>query len=343
MINTKELLNKDVVKNYKEMCKLLNQEEKTGNSKKAQEKEWKRYFKWEKQGQKYIIEEIYENPLPVQDKRKNGNHNIYMQYIEVLLLSFLSQKKGYTYTLTQKRWWKELGMVNKKYGLNTEQEKERLKKINYSITDFEINSFYGRTHRKLTDIFTGALKSLRNRRLIDFSKETIMVDADGIYMLSDDNDKCNILEAEREVLQEFGYEKMIQVQLSFKTKSFYKRVYEILDEKYGIKYYFKQIRIIYTSTDIINALPILQEKLNKKLLNERIVDTLDKQAYQRYYKNFNGWNDNYLPFDYLQAQDILTQALIALSTDNDDLVVVKDLDLPPLSDADIEDINAIFG
>lgn len=343
MIDAKKLEKGQTIKNYRELCHILAEDVKTGNAKKSQEKEFKRYFTWEKQGQKYIIQEIYDKPLPSQDKRKNGNNSVYVTYIEVLLLSFLANKKGHTYTLTQKKWWQELGLVNNRYGLNTEKAHQELLEMDDTITNFEINSFYGRTHRKLTDIFTSALRSLRNRCLIDFSKETVIVDSDDIYMLADDDDKRAILEVEREVLQEFGYEKMIQVQLSFKSKAFYKRVYEILDEKYGIKYYFKQIRIIYTSTDIINALPILQEKLNKQLLNERIVDTLDKQAHQLYYDTYNGWNDNYLPFNYLQAQAILTQALIALSTDNDDLVFVKDLDLPPLSDADIEDINAIFG
>ena len=53
-----------IVKNYKEMCKILNENEKTGDSKKAQQKEWKRYFDFGKEGQKYIIYEIYEKPLP---------------------------------------------------------------------------------------------------------------------------------------------------------------------------------------------------------------------------------------------------------------------------------------
>ena len=32
-----------IIKNYKEMCKILKENEKTGDSKKAQQKEWKRY------------------------------------------------------------------------------------------------------------------------------------------------------------------------------------------------------------------------------------------------------------------------------------------------------------
>ena len=53
-----------VVKNYKIMCELLGEEEKTGNAKKSQQVEWKRYIDFEREGQRYIIKEIYDIPLP---------------------------------------------------------------------------------------------------------------------------------------------------------------------------------------------------------------------------------------------------------------------------------------
>jgi hypothetical protein len=51
-----------VVKNYKVMCELLDEEVKSGNSKKGQLSEWKRYFDWETDKQKFIITEIYDEP-----------------------------------------------------------------------------------------------------------------------------------------------------------------------------------------------------------------------------------------------------------------------------------------
>lgn len=64
-----------IIKNYKEMCKILKENEKTGDSKKAQQKEWKRYFDFSKEGQKYLIYEIYEKPLP---------KNMYINPIDIL-------------------------------------------------------------------------------------------------------------------------------------------------------------------------------------------------------------------------------------------------------------------
>ena len=49
-------------KNYKELAKALGWEEKRSNSRVAQMKKLEAMCKYHKEGQKYIIEEIYEEP-----------------------------------------------------------------------------------------------------------------------------------------------------------------------------------------------------------------------------------------------------------------------------------------
>ena len=83
-----------IIKNYKELCTILNEETKTGKAKQLQLKNWKRYFDWEKDGQKFIIVDIYDTPLPKEDLRRKGNNSIYKNYIELILLQYLSQQKG---------------------------------------------------------------------------------------------------------------------------------------------------------------------------------------------------------------------------------------------------------
>ena len=56
--------------------------------------EFKRYFDWEKSGQKFIVTDIYDTPLTKEDKRKLGNNSIYVQCIEVILLQYLSKQEG---------------------------------------------------------------------------------------------------------------------------------------------------------------------------------------------------------------------------------------------------------
>ena len=67
-----------VVKNYKEMCILLNEDAKTGKAKINQIENWKRFFDFEKldNSNEYIILDIYPEPFPKGTKRntRSGIH-----------------------------------------------------------------------------------------------------------------------------------------------------------------------------------------------------------------------------------------------------------------------------
>lgn len=54
----------DVIKNYRYLCDILKEPYRNGGSgKKSQLKMFNKYFDWEKQGQKFIIKEIYDTPI----------------------------------------------------------------------------------------------------------------------------------------------------------------------------------------------------------------------------------------------------------------------------------------
>ena len=80
-----------VVKNYKELCSLISQEVKTGNSKKYQLEDFKCYFDWEKSGQKFIISDIYDTPLTKEDKRKLGNNLCSVYWSDSITVSFAAR------------------------------------------------------------------------------------------------------------------------------------------------------------------------------------------------------------------------------------------------------------
>ena len=63
-----------VLKSYKQLCEVLEESVTAGNSKKSQIKEWERYFNYHKEGNKFIIDEIYDAPLKKTDKRMYGNN-----------------------------------------------------------------------------------------------------------------------------------------------------------------------------------------------------------------------------------------------------------------------------
>lgn len=159
-IDTSTLVIGMIIKNYKELCAILNETAKTGKAKQLQLKNWKRYFDWEKDGQKFIIVDIYDTPLPKEDLRRKGNNSIYKNYIELILLQYLSKQEGYKKTFTKRNWLELLGMINSKYG---KEPKNKLKQLDYSINDQEITLFYIRSNKKLERVLHDALSNLQEK------------------------------------------------------------------------------------------------------------------------------------------------------------------------------------
>ena len=60
------------IKNYKEICSLLDEKQKTGEAKQIQLGNWQLYFSYRKQGHKFIIEEIFDIPKEKVDGRARG-------------------------------------------------------------------------------------------------------------------------------------------------------------------------------------------------------------------------------------------------------------------------------
>lgn len=279
-----------VFKNYKKLCEFLNEKEMKANSKNAQQKEWLRYFNYEKDGQKYIITEIYPEPLPKDDKRMQGNNSEYLPYIELILLDYLSKQNSKTSSLTIKNLFLLLGMVNQNY-VNEE----------YKIDDENINQFYiehfnQRAYKKLNRILYDALNNLKNRRLIDYENvKMINIEEVSIYGINTiireaTPEECDIIRnEEREVLLSMGLESIVQVHLKYKTKLFYKKVQEHLSEKYGINYYFTQINMRFTHTHVLQAKSDMATKI---LLNNKIVDVLNKDADTKLRKNLENYDKN---------------------------------------------------
>lgn len=336
-INTSNLKIGQVVKNYKELCALLGEEFKQGgDSRKAQLKEFARYFEWEKSGQKFLITDIYDTPLPKEDGRNKGK---YVKCIEIILLNYLSKQKGYTYTLSKKKWWELLGMVNRKYD-NVSQEE--LLEIDPVITKFEIRQYYQRCNKKLEEILFSALRSLSSRKLIDWGIETVIVTRNQgktHFRVANEFEKKMILRAERYVLHKIMHlEKMFNVFAKQKQDEFYRLVNEILEDSLDKdwQYYYKQVKIIYNHDQVIEAIPDIEAELRKLELNDKVVNALNEHAEEKYRKERKKYEDDTaklfeklvngedisgekifkIPDTYVMAQKLLTDELIRLRHKN---------------------------
>lgn len=342
-VDTNKLVIGMVMKNYKELCTLFGEEAKTGKAKQLQLKNWQRYFDWEKDGQKFIITDIYDTPLPKEDLRRKGNNSIYKNYIELILLQYLSKQEGYKKTFTKRNWLELLGMINDKYG---KEPKNKLKQLDYSINDQEITLFYIRSNKKLERVLHDALSNLQREKLIIVEYETVIVSVDGMgrehRFIANDYQKKKILQTERYILKNvMQYKNMFYVYIKNKSNEYYNKVNEKLNELYGWKYYYKQIKIIYDQPNIVEAIPSKEVILQKEILNSKIVEFLNdnaKKVYEKKEKEYDDALDEYLndwigdkdylknrikvpntwkyPKAYIEAQRILTDELIRIGHSN---------------------------
>ena len=342
-INTSNLKVGQVVKNYKELCALLEEEVKTGKSKQLQLDNLKRFFEWEKAGQKFIITDIYDTPLTKVDGRSSGNNSKYVKCIELLLLRYLLDKKDYTATLTKRNWWQILGMINNKYNqIERDKEKrEELQKNNPILTSYEIKHFYQRSNKKLQQILFSALNSLSSRKLIEYEIETVIVKEDDKgkmrYEIATKYEKKAILKEERYILRYvMGYEKIIQVFCRFEQDKYYAKVNERLYELYKWQHYFKRIRIVYNQEYISDAINDIGSEIIREELNDKVVSALNNNAAHIYKKKTQEYDETTLklfelygtgqdisniklwkiPDVYIMAQELLTDELIRIGHSN---------------------------
>lgn len=279
-----------VVKNYKEMCETLREDICEGNSKKAQLKEWSRYFAWEKKGQKFIILDIYDEPLPKDDGRQNKN--IYVQYIEVILMKILSKQKNTRepFYITTNQLWKLLGMINNNYK-NISLDDLNNMITDYEVTSFDMKKFYQRCNQRLREILFSSLNKLEDRALIKYEIETVIVFSDEdrktVYKPANDIQKKKILKAERKALLDMGLESKQHAYVKFKETEFFERVNAYLHEWYGWEYTFNRIKINYNKSDVLETVYRDEAKLRSDFeemksqrlgLNDRVVEALYKNA-----------------------------------------------------------------
>ena len=265
---------------------------KGGKSKQYQLENWKRYFDFNQVGQKIVINTIYDTPIPKpEDQRIKGNKSIYVPYIELLILNKLAQEKQYSYTLTKNKWLLYLGMINNNYMSKSYSE---IIQKNPHIKKFDINQFYLRVNQKLKKILFDSLRNLKNRCVIDYYEEIVVVEYQysfennaqrQIHRLASDQERKDILAAKKQILNDMGFDKITQVFIRFKAEEYYAKLNNYLFEHHGWLYAYSQYKIIYNKKDILSEIPKIELQLQRLELNSKVIDAVNQQAEHNYEKN----------------------------------------------------------
>lgn len=288
-LNIKNLLdhikeNGNEFKSYRHLCKVLEKDVKGGDAKKAQMKEFNRYFKLSKgKGYRLIVNDIYKTPKPA-----HGN-NVYGGLIQLLLTDFFMKTKRRSVQCSKGYLMQQVSIINKNY-------RENKNDINKYSLQLEIerqitHDFYDTTDATLGSAIETALKNLENNALILYTTDYIVKPVDSnSYRIATPNERSVILQTRDKLLKKLGYRTIRDVLFSRDQKAYKNKSSEILREKINIEQVFKgyNIDILQESIAekqsqmILNHLSEIESKGYKDELNNLVINRLLNNAIKRH-------------------------------------------------------------
>lgn len=309
-MNIEKLFVGQVIKNYKELCSLLKIKPTGGDSKKSQLKELERFIKYHKEGNKFVVDEIYEEVKEKEDLRcLNGSKIEYIKNIEVLLLNLLAEGETGRIFISKYPLLNKLKMINSNYSCG----KYRIEKLSKLIDmgTLNIKEFYDSTDTMLIRNLESALNNLDNKCLINWSKEKTICEAvtdrvglekkvsydeygeesveytakaNMVHREATDDEKTLITSIEKDTLDLLECKSKQEVINKNKWLEFKSIVEERLIN-YNIVYYYDSYKILYNNEHINKEITELYDLLlskNDKYINE---ETLNKSLQERIKEN----------------------------------------------------------
>lgn len=274
-----------------------------GNKKKAQLKELERYCNYEKQGNKYIIKEIYNNPLMKNDERSLGHNSKYADDIQDLLLCVLNRLNTDEVCWSCNTLLNNLSMINEEYIMGRRDMEKLSEKM--EIEKEYVYDFYNNTHKSLKSKLETALNILSKKALVVYEKVLMIVKQEiqiqenefGKPLVIDGQVQYNIREYTKETTKEerkiiLKIKKQCFELLECKdeqeiiSKGKWKEYSKILDEKLwknSIKFCYYAYRITYNEDDIKEyVVGEIGESYTRNKLNSAIIECLVKGATTRH-------------------------------------------------------------
>lgn len=207
---------------------------------------------------------------------------------------YFSKQEGCTASFYKTGLYKVLGITNKNYSENLPSNEKRKIISKYdSINKFDVDDFFSRTPPKLEKILFSALNNLKHRCLIDYFREYVILEPINNRGLTEYTSRTatksevkEILDIRHSVLEDMGLKTMWQVRAQNKLDDFYAEVNSIQFERYGWYRVFVQYKIVFSKENIIKDIDSVREDIQRKLLNDSVCDSLNRQAECRFQKNY---------------------------------------------------------
>lgn len=293
-----------VLKNYKELCAILDINVEAGNSKKAQLKELERYVSYHKEGNKFIIDEIHE---VIQEKTRKGRsdkgstrneYDTIREQFKPLIYSLIISKPNHTYTGSFNNWMEYSKITTQAWG------HMNIKYNEGQITNKELNDFFRVEGKSLNHMFQSTLASMENEGSIDKHDVRIAVidnrdiieefgDGNGeipfsSYKILEGEEKKEIDDIEEELLKEkYGVKKLSDLAYGnkeknisrdlVKLKKFKNEFNSILLKKYGYNMCFKATKVRIKDE---NRIQEFKEKYGITEDMQKVVTTCKDKIYE---------------------------------------------------------------
>ena len=256
------------VANYKELCKLLEEPVKAGNSKKAQLKDFEKYFAYEKDKNAYIITEIYDVPQLKEDGRQK-----YLQLLEPIILNYLAMQKG-CHLESWNKWFQKFGMINPEFYDESCGEAERLY---WGANPHSLFLLRNIAKNRMKEILSGTLANMKKRGLIDYTEGWNVVSVTGFSYFKTEAEATVIKRIYQEVMSEMGYSSMSAIYLSPKRlREFEDKLHEKFLER-GWRNVFRAVKI-EAASDIIDKYAGMDTRAMRKNLNKDVSNAVRKAA-----------------------------------------------------------------
>lgn len=302
-MNIENLKQGMILKNYKELCKVLEIEtKKTGsNSYKSQLKEFERYFKYHKQGHKIIIDLIYKEVKSKVDNRNNGNNIKYADDIEYLMLTLLDKfkiSKDENIGFSKNFLYSHCGLSNDNYRLVKGNTLKFSHMIDMPVQT--INECFDYTNNRMLKALQSALNRLQKQSLLTWSNgyNMVMLDENNkqylkVAVIEDEKD---ILKIERKIMKQMDVANKRLIFLGGQWDSFKQKTITELKKIYpNLYYYYDNISFNYNNNDIKKALDEYENNTkidSKNKVNDKFSESLDGTIKRRHEKAKNNDSEN---------------------------------------------------
>lgn len=329
-----------VLKSYKELCNVLEIPIKSGgDSKKSQLTELERYFKFHKDGNKFVIDRVYSIPKDKFDGRgksegSRGNNSLYKEDIQFLIMNILAEENEGTIQLSCSKLLNVLNLVNDNYTVGEKNIEGLSKATNIPLENCVDFYMYSRNNMKVK--IETALNGLEKKRLLLWEKiffiditEVVEGQLKRNHRQATDSEKKEILSIEKETVDEMKLESIPYISEG-KMKEFRKKVRDkLLEVGLDINYYYKAYNITFLKKYIEKEIEKEVQKVALNL-NDKMIKAINKEAGSRNARAnkkvdelimADGENDGTIKFsklhysdDYVLYAEQLTDLLIRLET-----------------------------